>query len=230
MLVEANAVIVNTTDATIGNAFSAIQVRELPMEGRNVVGLLSLQPGVTYIGDATDSRNGAVNGGRSDQANVTLDNVDVNDQANGTAFTSVLRAPLDSVQEFRVTTAGLNADQGRSSGAQITLMTKQGTNQFHGSVYEYHRNTVTTANDYFLKKSQLNAGLPNKQPKLLRNVYGASLGGPIIKDRLFIFGNFEGRHDAKESSVSRTVPSMDLRNGIVKYKNTARRHHHVDSR
>jgi hypothetical protein len=231
----------NTIDATIGNAFSERQVQELPLEGRNVVGLLSLQPGVTFIGETNtaqpcytpsgtavtgapagcNSRNGSVNGGRSDQANVTLDGVDVNDQQNGYAFTSVLRVTQDSVQEFRVTTAGLNADQGRSSGAQIALVTRQGTNDLHGSVYEYHRNTLTTANDYFLKRSQLSQGLPNKQPKLLRNVFGAALGGPIIKDRLFIFGNYEGRRDAKDDVASRTVPSADLRNGVLKYKNTA---------
>ena len=94
--VKGAAAMINTVDATIGNAFNETQVRELPLEGRNVVGLLSLQPGVTYIGDgSTNSRNGAVNGGRSDQANVTLDGADVNDQQNGYAFSSVLRVTPD---------------------------------------------------------------------------------------------------------------------------------------
>ncbi|MBK8314725.1 MAG: carboxypeptidase regulatory-like domain-containing protein [Acidobacteria bacterium] len=129
----------NTSDATIGNTFNNTQVVELPLNARNVVGLLSLQPGVTASGE--------VNGGRSDQANVTLDGVDVNEQQGGRAFFSVLRSTPDSLQEFRVTTTNPNANQGRSSGAQVALVTKSGTNDFHGSLYEFHRNTVTSAND-----------------------------------------------------------------------------------
>ena len=88
---------------------------------------------------------------RSDQSNVTLDGIGVNDQNNGYAFTSVLNVPPDSVQEFRVTTANANADSGYSSGAQVALVTKSGTNSFHGSAYEYNRNTIFSANDPFLK-------------------------------------------------------------------------------
>src|SRR5208283_2834126 len=135
------------------------QVKELPMEGRNVPDLLSLQPGVAYLGNrsdvpVSDSRNGAVNGARSDQSNVTLDGVEVNDEG-GHAFTSVLPVTLDSVEEFRVTTTNSNADQGGSSGAQVALVTKSGTNEFHGSAYEYNRNTYTSANDYFVKSAEL---------------------------------------------------------------------------
>ena len=137
---------VNTSDATLGNAFGESQVANLPIEGRNVVELLSLQPGVTFLGkignDDGDSRSGAVNGARSDQSNVTLDGVDVNDQNKGYAFNSVLRMTQDSVEEFRVTTSNPNADAGRGSGAQVTLVTKSGTNAFHGSVYEYNRNAL----------------------------------------------------------------------------------------
>src|SRR5215472_12158516 len=143
---------VNTSDATIGNAVSNSTIQALPMEGRNVPDLLSLQPGVVYLNSRqsnpdTDSRSGAVSGARSDQSNVTLDGVDNNDQRQGYAFTGVLRSTLDSVEEFRVTTTNSNADSGRSSGAQITLVTKSGTNHFHGSLYEYNRNTKTVAND-----------------------------------------------------------------------------------
>ena len=127
--VSAEGSIVNTTDASIGNAFSEHQVKELPLEGRNVPDLLTLQAGVTYTGNRpdvnkdNDTRSGSVNGARSDQSNVTLDGVDVNDQGSGYAFTSVLPVTLDSVEEFRVTTSNYNADQGRSSGAQVTLVT-----------------------------------------------------------------------------------------------------------
>src|SRR5437016_3834378 len=98
---------------------------------------------------ATNTANGqhlSVNGGKSDQANVTLDGVDVNDQQNGLAFNSSLRVTLDSIQEFRVVTTNANAEQGRSSGAQISLVTKGGTNTFHGSAYEFNRNTLFEAN------------------------------------------------------------------------------------
>jgi hypothetical protein len=213
--VSAEAAQVNTQDATIGNAFSTKPILQLPFNARNVVGLLTLQPGVTFNGDINDYRSGSVAGGKSDQANVTLDGVDVNDQQDRTAFTSVLRVTLDSVQEFRVTTTNANADQGRSSGAQVALVTKSGTNELHGSLYWFLRNNATSANSFFNNLS----GLPIA--KLNRNIYGGSLGGPIVKNRLFLFGNFEGRQDRSADSVLRLVPSNDMRNGILKYVNNA---------
>jgi hypothetical protein len=220
--VSAQAVTLNTTDASVGIAFGENQVKQLPMEGRNVPDLLSLQPGVLYTGNRADintnidTRNGAVNGARSDQSNVTLDGIPVNN-SGGNAFTSVLPVTLDSVQEFRVTTSNYNADQGGSSGAQVALVTKSGTNDFHGSVYEYHRNTITSANDYFVKSAQLAQGQPNKAPKLIRNVFGGSLGGPLKKDRLFFFMNYEGTRRAEETSAVRTIPTASLRDGVVQY-------------
>lgn len=219
--VESQAPLINRTDASLGNTIEQSQIAQLPIADRNVVQLLSLQPGVAYLGNqadaATDTRSGAVNGMRSDQSNVTLDGVGVNDQNNGYAFTSVLTVPPDSVQEFRVTTANANADSGYSSGAQVSLVTRNGTNQFHGSLYEYNRNTVFSANDPFLKNSQLSSGQPNKAPKLLRNVFGVSFGGPIKRNRLFFFSNYEGRRDAQGTSVLRNVPSATLRAGDLVY-------------
>lgn len=219
----------NTSDATLGNTFESRRIAELPLNARNIVGLLSLQPGVT--------RSGEVTGSRRDQANITLDGIDVNEQQSGLdivtgdAFGSVLRVTPDSVQEFRVTTSVPNADQGRSSGGQVSLVTKSGTNDFHGSLFWFHRNTVTTANDFFNNAAgrfeptdpQVIAGtaLVGDQrvprPKLLRNIYGGSFGGPIKKDRAFFFYTFEGRRDAAEQSVIRTVPTASLRQGNVTY-------------
>jgi Carboxypeptidase regulatory-like domain len=203
----------NTTDATLGNTFDSKRISELPLNARNVVGLLSLQPGVT--------QSGYVNGGRADQANVTLDGVDVNEQqrgldvVTGNAFSSVLRVTPDSVQEFRVTTTNPNADQGRSSGAQVSLVTKSGSNDWHGLVYEYHRNTVTTANDFFNNK----AGVP--RPALLRNIFGGDLSGPIKHNRAYFFVTYEGFREATATSVVRTVPlAASLGKGIIRYKNS----------
>lgn len=221
--VSAAAVTLNTSDASLGNAFDSNQIRQLPLDARNVPDLLSLQAGVTYTGNRpdinkdTDTRSGAVNGARSDQSNITLDGVDVNANTTGYAFTSVLPVTADSVQEFRVTTSNYNADEGRSSGAQVSLVTKSGTNDFHGSLYEYNRNTLTSANDYFIKQAQLESGQPNQAPQLIRNNFGASLGGPILKQRLFFFLNYEGEREAQQESVVRVVPSAAMRNGVIMY-------------
>jgi Carboxypeptidase regulatory-like domain len=221
--VSASAVALNTTDASIGNAFGQNQVMQLPLEGMNVPDLLTLQAGVTYTGNRSDinrdidTRSGAVNGARSDQSNITLDGVDVNDQVHGDAFTSVLPVTVDSVQEFRVTTSNAGADQGRSSGAQVSLVTKSGTNNFHGSAFENHRNTYTSANDYFVKVAELQSGQPNVPPKLIRNIFGGSLGGPILKDRFFFFVNYEAARQREEASVLRMVPSDNLRQGVIRY-------------
>ena len=221
--VEGEAPLINRSDASLGNAVEQDQIQELPIADRNVVNLLSLQPGVTYLGIQSqaqqnlDTRSGAVNGLRSDQSNVTLDGIGVNDENNGYAFNSVLNVPPDSVEEFRVTTANSNADSGYASGAQVALVTKSGTNTFHGSAYEYDRNTIFSANDPFIKESQLEDGLANVQPKLLRNVFGVTFGGPVRKDRLFFFTNYEGRRDAQGTSVLRTVPSAAMRQGFLQY-------------
>ncbi len=217
--VSASAAQLNTTDASVGNAFGTKPIVQLPLNARNPAGLLSLQAGVTFLSaDPLDSkkvgdiRNGTVNGARSDQSNVTLDGVDVNDQNGRLPFTSVLRNTLDSIQEFRVVTTTANADQGRSAGAQVALVTRSGTNEVHGSLYEFHRNTATAANDFFNNSAGVD------RAKLIRNVFGASIGGPIKQSRLFYFANYEGRRDASEGGVVRTVPSDSLRQGFVKYR------------
>ena len=232
--VTGESVPVNTTDATLGNTFNSNQVLNLPFEGRNPAEILSLQPGVAYIGSTTtfeqadangnprdmnDTRNGAVNGGRSDQANITLDGVDDNDQLGRHSFQGAVRSTLDSVEEFRVTTAGQNADQGRSSGGQVSLVTKSGTNNFHGSLYEYNRSSLGQANDWFNKQTQLANGLPNKPGHLVRNTFGGAIGGPIVKDRFFFFGTYEGQRTNESAQVTRNVPGLTLRAGSISYPN-----------
>src|SRR5262245_59390493 len=209
---------INTENATIGNPFTETQVRQLPLQTRNVVELLSLQPGVTPTGE--------VIGARKDQNNVTLDGVDINDNQSGientadndndrrraSGFKAALPVPLDSVQEFRTTVAGQGAGQGRSSGGQVSLVTKSGSNEFHGSLYEFHRNKVTAANSWFNNR----AGIPREN--LIRNQYGASLGGRIVRNRAFFFANWEDRKDRSASSVARAVPSELLKQGIIQFR------------
>ena len=203
--VVAESSAVNTTNASVGNPFTEMQIRQLPLLTRNVVDLLSLQPGVTPTGE--------VAGAKRDQNNVTLDGVDVNDtQGASSGFSSVLPVPLDSVQEFRTTVSGMGADQGRSSGGQVSLVTKSGSNAFHGSAYEYLRNKSTAANNWFSNR----AGIAREN--LIRNQYGASLGGRIIKDRVFFFANWEDRKDSTALAVSRTVPTELLKQGIVQFR------------
>ncbi|HTS12125.1 MAG TPA: TonB-dependent receptor [Candidatus Limnocylindrales bacterium] len=219
--VSATVATLNTTDATIGNAVDNKEIQALPMEGRNVPDLLSLQPGVLYLGrnvdSITDSRSGTVNGARSDQSNVTLDGLDDNDQLSGRAFFGVLRSTLDSVEEFRVTTSNSNADSGRSSGAQISLITKSGTNKFHGSAYEYNRTNFGLANDWFNKQAESESGEPNTPGQLIRNTFGGTLGGPIKKDKFFFFLNYEGQRTNESSEQFRTVPTDSLKAGNVQY-------------
>jgi hypothetical protein len=206
--VEAGVSMLNTQDAALGNAFDGLRIRQLPLQDRNVANLLTLQAGVTP--------DGYVSGARSDQTNITLDGIDINDQQTGDWTNSVLRVTPDSVQEFKVSTNISNAAQGRSSGGQISLITRTGTNNPHGSLYYSNRDTSMTANDFFNNMS----GLP--RPELRRDLFGGSIGGPIIKDRIFFFYNYEGRMDDKETVVGpQNVPLPSLGQGIVKYFNTA---------
>jgi hypothetical protein len=217
--VTASAQTLNITDASLGNSADNAEIQAIPSETRNVPDLLSLQPGVLYLPSQTtsDSRSGSVNGGRSDQGNVTIDGVDDNDQVNGIAFAGVLRETQDSVEEFRVTTGDANADAGRSSGAQISMVTKSGTNKFHGAAYEYNRPTITVANDWFNKQAQIGSGLPNIPGKLIRNIFGGAVGGPILKDRFFFFANYEATRKAENTQVNRTSPTATYQAGELLY-------------
>lgn len=205
--------ITNTQDASVGNNFVPQQIEQLPTDLRNVNDLLALQPGVT--------RDGYVAGGRSDQANITLDGVDVNDQQTGGRSGggdleqgSALRATTESLEEFRITTSGANANQGRSSGAQISLITKSGTNAFKGSIFYFRKPTAGSANSFF---SNL-AG--QSRPRLDRDVYGGTIGGPIKKNKLFFFYSFEGQKQTLGVPVNRVVPLAHLGAGTLRFQGT----------
>ena len=237
--VTANEVLLNTQDASLGNNFVSQQIGQLPLEARNVASLLTLQPGVT--------REGSVTGSRADQANVTLDGVDINEQqSNQIGSTSssdaatlspstntVLRLNAEAIDEFRVVTANPNAQFGRSSGAQVSLITKGGTNDFHGALFMFHRPTVLAANDFFNNRAgrygpndpQVQLGQARvgeekvPRPALIRNTFGGALGGPIIKDRAFFFYSYEGRTDRSQQTVLQRVPLPTMGLGQLRFAN-----------
>lgn len=224
--VSAEAQTLNTTDASLGGAMNNQTIQALPSETRNVPDLLALQPGVLYLPNSGGSpnnpnggsRSGAVNGVRSDQSDVTIDGIGDNDQINNYAFNGVLRETQDSIEEFRVTTSNSTATAGYSAGAQVAMVTKSGTNHFHGAVYEYNRPTRTVANDWFNKSAQVASGLPNIPPKYIRNIFGADLGGPFIKNKLYFFANYEGQRRAENQEVIQEVPTQLAREGYLTYQ------------
>lgn len=143
--------------------------------------------------------------------------MDDNDQINGYAFNGVLRSTPDSTEEFRVTTSNSNADAGRSSGAQISLLTKSGTNKFHGALYEYNRPSNTVANDWFIKEQQLSTNLPNRPTKYIVNTFGGTIGGPVLRDKLFFFYNYEGQRLATNDAVPAATASSTFLAGQLGY-------------
>jgi hypothetical protein len=195
---------INTTDAQVGNNVEVQVLNELPVENRDSPSaLFYMLPGVTS--------DGSVTGARNDQSNVTLDGLDVNDNETGAFGAVVGNAPIDSVQEFRGVVGGQLSSSGEGGGGQFQLVTKSGTNQFHGSLYEYHRDTDLEANDWFNN----NDGVARSP--LIRNQFGGSVGGPVLKDRLFFFFSYEGRRDTLSNTTTRTVPLDNYRNGTVTY-------------
>lgn len=211
-----NEVTLNTTDASIGNVIGERRLKELPIQLRNSpAALIGLQPGVVgnNVGTTTTNRVGSVTGSRADQGNITVDGIDANDQATGQFAATVGNAPIDAIQEFRAVSTNPNASEGRSSGGQVELVTKSGTNAFHGNVREYNRTAATAANSFFNNR----AGIA--KPQLTRNQFGGSIGGPVFKEKLFFFFDYEGRRDAQGVSYLRIVPLNHFRTGSVGYLN-----------
>jgi hypothetical protein len=206
--VSAGDVTLNTTDASIGNNISPEQLDDLPVQDRTggISTLFYLQPGV-------DANSGAVTGARIDQSSVTVDGMDSNDIAAGTTFAIIPPAPVDSVEEFRGTVAGMVPAIGTGSGGQFQLVTKNGTNTFHGNINEYHRDTTTEANTWFNNLD----GLP--RTPLIQNQFGGNIGGPILRDKLFFFFDVADSRIIQSSTGEDTVPLDSFRNGTLNYIN-----------
>jgi hypothetical protein len=224
----------NTTDASIGNVIDTRQLRELPIQIRSSPAvLIGLQPGVVgnNVGTTSTNRVGAVTGARADQNNITVDGIDANDQTTGQFGATIGNAPIDAIQEFRAVSTNPSASEGRSAGGQIQIVTKSGTNEFHGSLREYNRNDYFGANTFFNNRSGV------ERARLNRNQFGGSIGGPVPmllfgerprtdpwfrsgKDKLFFFFDYEGRRDASGFvNTPRIVPLEHVRNGQIGYIN-----------
>jgi hypothetical protein len=198
------AVTLDTTDASVGNNFEVQYLNELPVALRDSpAALLTQQPGMTNDGNSTGSRN--------DQNRISVDGLDANDNAYGTFAYIVANAPVDSLQEFRGTTAGNTAGEDGGGGGQFQMVTKSGTNKFHGNINEYHRDTDLEANRWFSNFE----GIP--RGALIRNQYGGNVGGPIWKDKAFFFFDYNGRHDTLNGSATRTVPTTSFLNQSINY-------------
>ena len=184
--------VVDTTSTQLGAVMNSVSVSELPLNLRNTYALLQLQPGVSsQFGSSDTVFFGAdnpgvvsVNGGRGRANNYTVNGGDGND-----LFVNLpaIQPSPDAIDEFRVLTNTFDAEYGRNSGSVVNVVTKSGSNQFHGDVYEYFRNTILDANTFFNNA----AGVP--VPAFKQNQFGGTLGGPIRKDRTFFFGSYEGR-------------------------------------
>ena len=197
-------VTLDTTDATIGNNIDVQQLNDLPVydRTRGISTLFYQQPGV-------DINQGAVTGARIDQSEVTVDGLDVDDQATGQTFYLTSPAPVDSVQQFTGAVAGFTPGVGTGSGAQFQLVTKNGTNHFHGNVNEYHRDTDIVANTWFNNLT----GIP--RTPLIRNQFGGNLGGPIKRDKLFFFFNWAQSRIVQSSTAEPTVPLPSSYGGLL---------------
>lgn len=207
-------VTLNTSDATVGNNFQVQYMNDLPISLRDSpLALLTQQPGMTMTGAST--------GARTDQNRITLDGLDVSDMAlgnfncsgtGGICTTITANAPVDSVQEMRGTTAGMLSSNGSGGGGQFEMVTKSGTNHFHGNINEYHRDTDLEANEWFNNFE----GVPRSP--LIRNQFGGNLGGPIWRNKIFFFFDYNGRRDTIAGQAERTVPTDSfLKDQTIKY-------------
>lgn len=181
--VEATAEALQTTGATLGNVIERKSIEALPLNGRNPLNLLIYEPGVVQRSNGTVS----VNGSRTGAVNVTIDGIEANESTNPNPVNNIFRLNPDNVQEFKVTTSNPSAEEGRNSGANISVATRGGTNQLHGTVFEFFRNTALNANEFYSKAQGL------EKPIIKLNQYGFELGGPIKKNKTFFFGSWQGQ-------------------------------------
>ncbi|MGA9903202.1 MAG: carboxypeptidase regulatory-like domain-containing protein [Terriglobales bacterium] len=204
--VTAQSAMVQTENAAQGTVIEQQQIRQLPLPTRNFQQLLTLTPGTSGpVQSSSELGRGAapiyVDGMRSTSNSVIINGSDAN--SIGTGSTPNLAVPAtDTLQEFIVQTSQYDASQGRVAGGIVAAVTKSGTNEFHGNAYEFFRNTVLNANNYFLNNSEV------KRPPYLRNQFGGTLGGPIIKDRLLFFVSYQGSRERNGTSLLNSIGTV----------------------
>ena len=209
-----------TTDATIGVVLPASEIERFPALTRQVNELLTLQPGATPTGEITGARN--------DQSSFTLDGIDVTNNSIGGLGTYAF-LPIDSVEEFRVSVANPNADFGRGAGGQVSLISRSGTDQYHGSAYWFHQNDNLNANSWDLNHTSSKnpaGGTRTFTPKseLKDNRFGGRLGGPLPflwHKKTYVFANYEGRRFPGATLQSRLVPTDTLKQGILRFTDSS---------
>ena len=207
--VVAEASTVETKTSSTGSVITGGQIQGIPLNGRSYVELTSLTPGVLIDQTGNQSTsNGfgvklAVNGARYTSNLFTLDGTSMNDEYNQAGSASGNLLGVDSIREFQVLTNSFSAEYGHHTGGIVNAATKSGANTFHGSAFEFHRNSHLDAKNFFDTTS----------PEFQRNQFGASLGGPIVKNETFFFTNYEGLHERLGSTRSFTVPSDLVRSG-----------------
>src|SRR5215207_8641690 len=205
-----SATLLTTQEATTGGVIENRLVEQLPLSGRNWDDLVALVPGVQVDryteegGGTAGGRTGGANvhGVRSLQNNFVLDGVDNNSISENVQelTTQIARPSVDSIQEFKVSTNPYSAENGRSPGALVSVVTKSGSNAFHGTLYEFHRNRVFDANNFFNNR----AGA--RKPQNIQNQFGGNIGGPVVKGRAFFFFNYEGTRIRKGTTRLGNVP------------------------
>jgi len=181
--VSASAETLQTSNATIGNVVEQKAIVNLPLNGRNPLNLLIYEPGVVQRSGNTVN----VNGARSTAVNVTIDGIEANESTSPNPTSNIFRLNPDNVQEFKVTTSNPTPEEGRNSGANVSIATRSGTNQLHGTMFEFFRNTKLNAQEFYSNAQG------NQKPIIQLNQYGFELGGPIKKNRTFFFGSWQGQ-------------------------------------
>jgi len=197
-VVESNYQRLETSNATVSDIMDTKQVQDLPLNGRNPLSLLTLEPGVVQRTTNGAGSGTHVFGSRDRSHNVTIDGIDANESTVPNPQGNIQRLNPDNVQEFRTVTLGATAEQGRNSGANVIVATRGGTNALHGSVFYFNRNTVYNANEWFSNYEG------KKRPELKLNEYGFAVGGPIIKNRTFFFGSFQNNRISQTEPISAT--------------------------
>jgi hypothetical protein len=204
LTVEDKTEALETSNATIGNVVTHKEVTELPLNGRNPLGLLVLEPGVIQLSKGSDGTGIHVNGSRDMASNTTIDGIEANESAVSNPMNNIYRVNPDSIQEYKVTTSNATAEQGRNSGAAVSIATRAGTNRFHGGVFEFFRNTALNSSEFFA-----NAQGTDK-PQIKLNQFGGELGGPIRRNRTFFFANWQRQIASFSEAVDQAYGSVPI--------------------